>query len=138
MAQIQHIAIHAVDNEALAEFYKKTFGMEEVFRQPAGKDRVAYYLTDGRINLALLPSRPGGKEGLDHFGFQTDDVALTAATAEASGARHGATAVPRDGRFNDAFVLDPVGTRIDLSAEGWAVTKVAESAEERAAAKSGV
>jgi catechol 2,3-dioxygenase-like lactoylglutathione lyase family enzyme len=135
MARIQHIAIFAKDNAALAEFYKTTFGMEEVFRQPAGKDREAYYLSDGHINLALLPAGPNGKEGIDHFGFQTDDVALTSATATSAGARHGATAVPRDGRFNDAFILDPVGTRVDLSAEGWATSKVQASPEERAAAK---
>jgi hypothetical protein len=28
--------------------------------------------------------------------------------------------VPRDGRFAEVFVKDPVGVRIDLSVAGWA------------------
>jgi catechol 2,3-dioxygenase-like lactoylglutathione lyase family enzyme len=122
MAQIEHIALFARDNLALAEFYKTTFGMQEVFRQPAGKDgeRTAVYLTDGRINLALLPAAPSGAEGLHHFGFRVDNVDETAENAIASGARHGRSEVPQDGRFNEAFILDPVGARIDLSSKGWA------------------
>jgi len=27
--------------------------------------------------------------------------------------------VPQDGRFNEAFITDPVGTRVDLSEAGW-------------------
>jgi catechol 2,3-dioxygenase-like lactoylglutathione lyase family enzyme len=79
MARIEHIALFARDNVALAEFYKTTFGMQEVFRQPAGRngDRIAVYLTDGHINLALLPAAPEGAEGLHHFGFHVDDVEQT-------------------------------------------------------------
>jgi catechol 2,3-dioxygenase-like lactoylglutathione lyase family enzyme len=122
MARIEHIALFARDNVALAEFYKTTFGMQEVFRQPAGRngDRIAVYLTDGHINLALLPAAPEGAEGLHHFGFHVDNVEQTSETAVASGARHGRSAVPQDGRFNEAFILDPVGARIDLSSAGWA------------------
>jgi len=122
MARIEHIALFARDNLALAEFYKTTFGMEEVFRQPAGPngDRIAVYLTDGQINLALLPAAPTGAEGLHHFGFRVDNVAETADTAVEAGARHGRSEVPQDGRFNEAFILDPVGARIDLSSTGWA------------------
>jgi len=122
MARIEHIAIFARDNVGLAEFYKAVFGMEEVFRQPAGRngERTAVYLTDGHINLALLPAAPDGAEGLHHFGFRVDSVDATAASAVAAGARHGRSDVPQDGRFNEAFVLDPVGVRLDLSARGWA------------------
>lgn len=136
MAQIEHIALFARDNLALAEFYKATFGMEEVFRQPAGKDgeRIAVYLTDGRINLALLPAAPNGAEGLHHFGFHVDSVDATAEDAVAAGARHGRSEVPQDGRFNEAFILDPVGARIDLSSKGW-VTEPMDAAT--AAARGG-
>ena len=135
MARIQHIAIFAKDNAALAEFYKTTFGLEEVFRQPSGKDREAYYLSDGHINLAILPAGPNRKEGIDHFGLQVEDVTALSESAERNGAQNGATDVPRDGRFADGFILDPVGTRVDISVEGWAVTRVAETPEQRAAAK---
>ncbi|HLG10675.1 MAG TPA: VOC family protein [Dehalococcoidia bacterium] len=136
MARIEHIAIFARDNLQVAEFYKSTFGMQEVFRQPAGPsgERTAVYLTDGHINLALLPSSPTGAEGLHHFGFHVDDVSQTADAAVAAGARHGRSEVPQDGRFNEAFVLDPVGARIDLSSKGWATEPLDQAA---AAARGG-
>ncbi|HLF77284.1 MAG TPA: VOC family protein [Dehalococcoidia bacterium] len=132
MATIQHIAIRARDNEKLAEFYKTAFGLTEVFRQPAGKDHVAYYLSDGHINVALLPCGPETPEGIDHFGFQVESMADATDAAVGAGASQGRSGVPRDGRFAEAFVRDPVGTRIDLSVEGWAtVPMTAEQAQAR-------
>ncbi len=131
MAQIQHIAIRSRDNEKLAEFYKTAFGMTEVFRQPAGKEHMAYYLSDGHINVAFLPCGPDTPEGIDHFGFQIESMAETTDVAMAAGASQGRSGVPQDGRFAEAFVRDPVGVRIDLSVEGWATVPM--SAEEAAA-----
>ena len=133
MARIQHIAIFARENVQLAEFYKTAFGMEEVFRQPAGPngERTAVYLSDGNINLALLPSGPNGKEGIDHFGFQVDDSGAVEAAAIDAGAKQGRIGVPQDGRFAEGFILDPVGTRVDLSQAGWA-TQPLDAATARA------
>jgi hypothetical protein len=41
-------------------------------------------------------------------------------TAIAAGATGGTAELPKDGRFAETFVLDPVGTRVDLS-PGWKV-----------------
>lgn len=133
MATIKHIAISAKDNEKLAEFYKTTFGMQEVFRQPAGTSgRVAYYLSDGHINLAILPTGPNGKEGLNHFGFHIEDMEKYSTAAVEAGASQAPADVPRDGRFAEQYVLDPVGSRIDLSVAGWATEPLtAEQAEAR-------
>ena len=69
MPLIKHIAILANDNEALAEFYMKTFGMKMV----GGGDGGAIYVSDGYINLALISAR-GRPEGIFHFGFEVDDL----------------------------------------------------------------
>ena len=127
MPQIKHIAISAVDNTKLAEFYKTVFGMEEVFRQPAGTaGRYAYYLSDGHINLAILPARDESRQGLNHFGFQIDDMDKYAEAAKRAGASAGRSGVPQDGRFAEEYVLDPVGARIDLSVAGWATEPLTE------------
>jgi catechol 2,3-dioxygenase-like lactoylglutathione lyase family enzyme len=137
VARIQHIAIRARDNEKLAEFYKTTFGMTEVFRQPAGNSgRQAFYLSDGNINVALLPCGPDATEGIDHFGFHIEDLAQTTKVAEEQGASQGSSTVPRDGRFAEVFVRDPVGVRIDLSVAGWATQPL--SAEEAKARIEGI
>lgn len=120
MATIQHIAILSKDNEALAEFYTKTFGMREAFRQTSEHypGMVAIYLTDGHINLALLPAVGDLPEGLNHFGFKVDEVDATRTVGLSLGAKVG-DELPRDGRFAEEYIIDPSGTRVDMAEKGW-------------------
>ena len=85
MAKIRHLAIKAEDQEKTANFYKQTFGMTEAWRGPVRKDgKRAIYLTDGYINMAILPAR-GEREGINHFGFQVEDMDATLKTAASAG-----------------------------------------------------
>jgi catechol 2,3-dioxygenase-like lactoylglutathione lyase family enzyme len=118
MAKIRHIAVLAKDTEALAKFYQNSFGMKEVAR--SGEESNAIYLSDGYMNLAILPAR-GRPEGIYHFGFAVDDLHKGVETAVAAGGSKGSMALPKDGRFAEVFVRDPVGTRVDLSQQGWKV-----------------
>ena len=61
--------------------------------------------------MAILPAR-GGREGIDHFGFQVEDMEGTLNTAGAAGARGDAAKKHRDGRFAEMGDHDPLG---DLS-----------------------
>jgi catechol 2,3-dioxygenase-like lactoylglutathione lyase family enzyme len=119
MARIRHIAICSKQQDALAAFYRTTFGLTEVFRhQSATGNGIGVYLSDGEVNLAIIPATRN-PEGINHFGFQVDDVQAAAAAALAAGASAGPSAVPQDGRQNEAFIKDPVGQRVDLSSAGW-------------------
>jgi len=91
MARIKHIAIRTPDPEKTAAFYKKVFGLEEV-----GLARSGVYLSDGYINLAILksyddgsgesPREVTGYAGIDHLGFQVDNLEETTRALEAEGA----------------------------------------------------
>jgi catechol 2,3-dioxygenase-like lactoylglutathione lyase family enzyme len=120
MARIQHIAICSQENEKLAAFYKESFGMVEVKRNPpeGGEGPVVIYLSDGYINLALLPARPGQPEGINHFGFHVDDLEAARTKAVSHGAKPGSVDLP--GGFVEDFIIDASGTRVDLSVAGWA------------------
>jgi len=119
MAKIRHLAIKAEDQEKTATFYKETFGMTEAWRGPVRDDgKRAIYLTDGYINMAILPAR-GGREGIDHFGFQVEDMEGTLKIAATMGAKKDSYNKPRDGRFAEMGVQDPVGTPVDVSMHGW-------------------
>jgi catechol 2,3-dioxygenase-like lactoylglutathione lyase family enzyme len=118
MARIKHIAVLAKDTTQLSEFYKTSFGLKEVAR--SGDSKEAIYLSDGYINLAILPAR-GRPEGIYHFGFEVENLAEGMRAALDAGATKGARSLPKDGRFAECFVLDPVGTRVDLSQQGWKV-----------------
>src|SRR5262249_60911482 len=117
MAKIGHIAILAADPAKLAEFYKTAFGLKEVAR--SGENGEAIYVSDGHINLALLPAR-NRREGIYHFGMQVDDVKDAAKTALAAGATGGKTEVPRGGRVAATFVVVPGWSRVAFST-GWIV-----------------
>ncbi|MSP37313.1 MAG: VOC family protein [Deltaproteobacteria bacterium] len=74
MAKIKHIAIRTNDIEKTASFYKDAFGLEQV-----GVGQSGIYLTDGYLNIAILSMRgvvegETMKLGVDHVGFQVDDV----------------------------------------------------------------
>jgi catechol 2,3-dioxygenase-like lactoylglutathione lyase family enzyme len=118
MVKIRHIAIKTRDPGRLAAFYKTTFGMKEVSRLAPKEGSRSIYLSDGYINLAILPSGDG-EEGLDHFGFQVEDAEEVSRAAKVAGAIQGLESNPRDGRFAEFNIRDPVGTRVDLSEQGW-------------------
>ena len=132
--KIRHVAIFAQDTHQLAEFYKSTFGMIQVATQMSvesqGEGPPAIYLSDGYINLAILPAR-GRREGIDHFGFQVDDVQAVGRLGKEAGANTGIAPRPRDGRYAEFRIHDPVGTGVDLSSAGWATEP--ETAEQVAA-----
>lgn len=66
MARIKHIAIYSDNPRKLAEFYRDTFGMEIT----GGEDGGQCWITDGYMNVALLPRRlETSPRGIDHFGF---------------------------------------------------------------------
>ena len=107
MAKIRDIAICAQEPFKLAEFYKSTFGMQEVARLEK-----SVFVTDGYINLALFPAEAnGGQEGIYHFGFQVDDVEEIARKGKAADAQTGIAPRPRDGRYAEFRIHDPVRHR---------------------------
>ncbi len=120
MAKIRHVALTINDPEKSADFYKITFGMKEVHRGEVKDGLQAIYLSDGYINLALLPAR-GRPEGVEHFGFQVDSIEETGRISLKEGAKQGATPRPNDGRFAEFRIHDCVGSPVDLSEQGWKV-----------------
>ena len=104
MARIKHIALRTPDPEKTAAFYKKVFGLEEV-----GLARSGVYLSDGYINLAILKSNDGGTgesprdvdgyAGIDHLGFQVENLEEITRVLEEEGA------TPTNQRIDRAVLL---------------------------------
>lgn len=72
--KIRHLAILARNPKKMADYYVKVFDMELIHKNPQG---TAFFLSDGYITMAVLPHRleADGSVGLNHFGFQVDDIA---------------------------------------------------------------
>ena len=130
MAQIKHIAIRTDDIEKTAAFYREAFGLKQV-----GTGQSGIYLTDGHLNIAILNFRPGVdgesmKHGVDHVGFQVDDVDATVARIKDLGGkslteRHSVT--PTDSAQPQSYFeikcVGPDEQVIDISSAGWVGAK---------------
>lgn len=135
MAKLQHIGIFTIDPERLAKFYMEVFDMKLLHRREAGSrpPTGAVFLTDGHINLAILPNRAEGKpSGLNHIGFQIDDAdeierRLSDWTVVMPAER------PADRMYAETRCTDPDGNNIDLSVHGYELRQTKEEREEAAA-----
>ena len=126
MARIKHIAIRTNDIEKTAAFYKEAFGLEQV-----GVGQSGIYLTDGYLNIAILNMRgvvegETMKLGVDHVGFQVDDVDATVEKIRGLGGKalndrnqvsHGDPAKPQS--YFEVKCVAPDDQVIDVSNAGW-------------------
>src|SRR5207247_9345494 len=78
-AQIKHMAIVSSDVNHEGDFYRDLFGMKRSGLARAGG---AVVVRDGYIGLNLNPRAPGREAGVDHFGFQVQDVDLVCSRLE--------------------------------------------------------
>jgi catechol 2,3-dioxygenase-like lactoylglutathione lyase family enzyme len=131
MAQIKHIAIRTHDVEKTAAFYKEAFGLEQV-----GVGQSGIYLTDGRLNIAILSLRgvvegETMKLGVDHIGFAVDDVDATVERIKKLGGkslnqRHEVAPAADPSKPQSYFEVKCVGPEdqvIDVSNAGWVGAK---------------
>ena len=122
MARIRHIAILTEDVDKLVNFYTSAFGLEIVHGIGT-----ATYLSDGHINLAIIPIGPEREiegpqlqAGINHFGFEVEDVERLRAVCDDLNAASGVDKRPPN-REAEYRVHDPDGNPIDLSKHGWPI-----------------
>lgn len=116
--KIRHLAMYALNTDELAGFYMTVFDMEIVLRAgPIGKGPV--FLTDGYMNLAILPATTTGEAavGLNHIGFHVEDVDEITGRLLAEGIEK-PTMRPA-GRYAEYRATDPCGNAFDLSEHGF-------------------
>jgi len=112
-AKLVHIAVRSTNPRALADFYKRAFGLREVL-----SNRKAVDLWDGYLFLAINPPTANGPMGLNHFGFLVENVDALRPVLERAGASK-VEARPAGRSFTDWRVHDPEGNPIDLSSRGY-------------------
>jgi catechol 2,3-dioxygenase-like lactoylglutathione lyase family enzyme len=126
MARIKHIAIRTRDIEKTAAFYQEAFGLKQV-----GLGQNGIYLTDGHINIAILKFQRGQdgaplKLGIDHMGFQVDDVDATVAQIHGRGGKSLTERTDVDRAdpshpqsYYEIKCIGPDEQVIDISSVGW-------------------
>lgn len=126
MARLKHLAIRTRDVEKTAAFYKEAFGLKQV-----GLGQNGIYLTDGHLNIAVLNFQrgPDGKPlrlGIDHVGFQVEDVEATVAKVNDLGGKSltdRTEVTPSDPSHPQSYYeikcIGPDDQVIDVSSAGW-------------------
>lgn len=130
-ARIKHLAI-ASDNYALeGKFYEALFGMRASTRNY--RPEAACSLSDGYLGMNINPRRVGNQAGLDHFGFEVDDIETLYARVREAYPTVGWVKRPIIRPFAAITMHDPAGNIFDVSEVGDANRKdiYAEGAGER-------
>ena len=134
MGKIRHIAITAEDPFVTAELFKKALGLEEISRGDSELAREVY-LTDGYLNIAIVcwkrtketPNPYPDGYGLDHFGFQVDDLEGAEKLAKAAGATPQPPPPVDLSKLGDRIFFETklqlAGVKFDLSSHGWPVAE---------------
>ena len=120
MARIRHLAILTEDVEKLVKFYTSAFGLKIV-----SGIGTATYLSDGHINLAIIPIEPERKiegnqlkPGLYHFGFEVEDVAGLRERAKNSTLQPASTKDRQTARPNTGCMIRTVIRSISRNMDG--------------------
>jgi catechol 2,3-dioxygenase-like lactoylglutathione lyase family enzyme len=126
--RIAHMALNALDTEAIRDFYRDIFGFREVFE--AHKHRIGEpdyrnkHVGDGFSNVAIqgFYNDEEGHEarfGIAHIGFLVPDSRVMAEKVVAGGAT--VKARPTHRTQSEIRMRDPEGNGCDLSQRGWEV-----------------
>ena len=116
MAKIRHIAYRAANPDEMANFFAQSMGMTIVQKRKNN----AIDLSDGTINITVLPLRagtadgePARQAGIDHIGFTAENDAEAFQMMEAAGAKKAGAVNLGTAYYEDKFI-GPEGIIVDV------------------------
>ena len=123
-AKIRHVAAHTEHYDKVAKFYQTVFGMKQITTglvdETGQHNPNRGHISDGVIGFALLTKRPGSGQGLDHFGFEVEDVKTALDRIERDYPELLFTKALSYVPFAGIRAQDPSGTQFDISQKGMA------------------
>jgi catechol 2,3-dioxygenase-like lactoylglutathione lyase family enzyme len=114
-AQMKHLAIVSSDVNHEGDFYSDIFGMK---RSGVARAGGAVVVRDGYVGLNVNPRAPGRQAGLDHFGFEVQDVELVFSRFKENYPKVRVLKRPGNRPFAGISTHDPAGNVFDLSQSG--------------------
>lgn len=113
-AKLKHIAIVSDQFTLLGRFYERLFGMRSS-SSSSSEPRGAAVIGDGYVGLNINSRAPGRQSGLDHFGFEVEDVETVFARLRAKYPKIRVLHRPGGRSFAGISTHDPAGNVFDLS-----------------------
>jgi catechol 2,3-dioxygenase-like lactoylglutathione lyase family enzyme len=111
-AKLKHVAIVSDQFALLGKFYEAVFGMKS---SASTGPRGASVVGDGYIGLNINSRSPGRQCGLDHFGFEVEDVETVFARLRTKYPKIKVLHRPGGRSFAGISTHDPAGNVFDLS-----------------------
>jgi len=123
-ARIRHLASHTERYDTMAKFYGTIFGMRQITTGLMDENSKANaergHISDGVIGMALLAKRAGSGQGLDHFGFEVEDVREAVDRIDRWYPELMHTKALAYVPFAGIRAQDPIGVQFDLAQKGQA------------------
>jgi predicted enzyme related to lactoylglutathione lyase len=118
--KLRHIALFTTNPHQLATFYRDVFDMEIINIGHDEIDGDYAFLSDGYMNLALLPHQVNGDSsvGFHHVGFIVDDIAEVGKRITARGGAEPQRR-PSHRPYAEFRGIDSDGNPFDLSEHGY-------------------
>jgi catechol 2,3-dioxygenase-like lactoylglutathione lyase family enzyme len=113
-AKLKHVAIVSDRFSLLGKFYESLFGMRSS-APSSDQPRGAAVVGDGYVGLNINSRAPGRQSGLDHFGFEVEDVETVYARLRAKYPKIKVLHRPGGRSFAGISTHDPAGNVFDLS-----------------------
>jgi len=128
--RVNHVGIYVKNMQESLDFYTKTLGLREgfVIRDRNGNPTTHYIQVDKYTFLELSQATPERPAGLNHVGFQTDNMSDTAADLKKRGLMFPEITAVGSGAPHTS-ITDPNGVRLEILefAEGSMQKKAIES-----------
>src|SRR5258706_7359966 len=105
--KIKHLAIISDNYALLTRFYEALFGMKTA-KNPRPESAVA--IGDGYLGMNIIPQKLGRQAGLEHFGFEVEDVEEVRARLATSIPPWNSFSGPRNARSPASARTIPKGT----------------------------
>jgi catechol 2,3-dioxygenase-like lactoylglutathione lyase family enzyme len=113
-AKLKHVAIVSDQFTLLGRFYETLFGMRSS-ASSSTEPRGAAVVGDGYVGLNINSRSPGRQCGLDHFGFEVEDVETVFTRLRAKYPKIKVLHRPGGRSFAGISTHDPAGNVFDLS-----------------------
>jgi len=114
-AKLKHMAIVSDQYALSGRFYEALFGMKS---SSSARPQSAVVVGDGYIGLNINPRRAGRQGGLDHFGFEVEDVETVFSRLREKYPKVSVLRRPSNRPFAGISTHDPAGNVFDLSQKG--------------------
>ena len=118
-AKIRHVAMYTHHHSGVSNFYQTVFGMKRMTSgtvDETGKQNPHRgHISDGVIGLAVLPRYAGIQSGMDHYGFEVEDIKEFRARMEKHYPNTMIAKALEYVPFAGLRSYDPAGTQFDIA-----------------------